>query len=77
MYGNGAGTGKQTVTMKKQKVEATQPVPRRALTASFAVVVGTTVRAAVLFLGVVTAATLTTATAAMVSVLCVPVLNKI
>ena len=73
MYGNGAGTGLQTVTMQKQKVEATQLVLRLGLTASTAVVVGTTFLTAVLFLTVATTA-LTTAAATLVSVWCGPVL---
>ena len=47
---NGAGTGVQTVTMQKQKEAVTQLAPRRARTASSAVVVGTTIWIAVLFL---------------------------
>ena len=76
MYGNGAGTGLKTVTMQKQKVEATQLAPRRSLAASTAVVVGAGMLAAVLFL-TVAAATLATAAASLAFVLCVPVLNKI
>ena len=77
MYGNGAGTGLQTVvTMQKQKEEVTQLAPRRGGTASSAVVVGTAIRSTVLFL-TVTATTFTAATATLVSVLCVPVLIKI
>lgn len=70
MYGNGAGTGLQTVTMQKQKEAATQLVPRRATTASTAVVVGTTVRTAAPFLAVA-ATTRTPATTILASVLCV------
>lgn len=75
MYGNGAGTGLQTVTMQKQKEEVTQLAPRRGRTASTAVVVGTTIRTSVLFLAVADS-TLTTAPATLVSVWCVPVLIK-
>ena len=46
-------------------------VPRRARTASTAVVVGTTIQTTVLFL-TVTTTTLTTATTTLVSVWCVP-----
>ena len=73
---NGAGTGLQVSMMKIQKVATTQPVPRRALTALSAVVVGTTILTAVRFLAVATT-TLTTAATTLVSVMCVPVLNKI
>ena len=59
MYGNGAGT----------------PIRRVRLAASSAVVVGTMMQAAALFLTVATAA-LTTGTTSLVSVLCVPVLIK-
>ena len=76
MYGNGAGTGLQIVTMQKQKEEVTQLVIRLGLDASTAVVVGIAIRTTVLFLAV-RAAARTTVAAAMVSVLCVPVLNKI
>ena len=75
MYGNGAGTGLQTVTMQKQKEEVTQLVLRLGLTASTAVVVGAAVLTSVLFLAVTTSA-LTAAAATLVSVWCVPVLNK-
>ena len=75
MYGNGAGTGKQMITIAKQKVAAIQRVPRRVLTASSAVVVGTTALAARLFLAAA-AATPATATLILVSGWCVPVLNK-
>ena len=71
---NGAGTGLQVSMMKIQKVATTQPVPRRALTALSAVVVGTTIRITVLFLAVLTA---TRSAASLAFVLCVPVLNKI
>lgn len=76
MYGNGAGTGLQTVTIQKQKVEATQLAPRRARTASAAVVVGAAIRTTVLFLAVA-ATTRTVASSTLVSVWCVPVLIKI
>ena len=66
---NGAGTGGHTVTIQKQKVEATQPVPRRTLPALAAVVVGAKVRTAVQFLSVTTTSR-TTVTATLVSVLC-------
>ena len=67
---NGAGTGCHSVTIQKQKVEATQLVLRLGLPASSAVVVGTAILATVLFLAV-TAPSLTAATSALVSVLCV------
>ena len=70
MYGNGAGTGLQTVTIQKQKVATTQPVLRLGLAASAAVVVGTAILAAVQFLSVAAAA-LAAATATLVSVWCV------
>ena len=73
---NAAGTGIQEVTIQKQKVEVTQLVPRRGLTASSAVVVGTAIRTAVLFLSVA-AAPLTPAASGLVSAWCVPVLIKI
>ena len=79
---NGAGTGIQISMMKIQKVATTQPVLRLGLTASTAVVVGTPNILAtgtpvnVLFLAVTTTY-LTTTTTALVSVWCVPVLNKI
>ena len=76
MYGNGAGTGLQTVTMQKQKEEVTQLVLRLGLTASTAVVVGSAVLRSVLFLAVAAAA-LAAAATSLVSVWCVPVLNKI
>ena len=75
MYGNGAGTGLQTVTMQKQKEEVTQLVLRLGLIASTAVVVGAAVRTAVLFLAVA-ASTRTSATTTLAFVLCVPVLIK-
>ena len=76
MYGNGAGTGMQEITIAKQKVAAIQRVPRRVLTASTAVVVGTTTLKARLFLAAAATA-LTTAASVLVSGWCVPVLNKI
>ena len=75
IYGNGAGTGIQTVTMQKQKEEVTQLVLRLGLAASAAVVFGTTVRTAVLFL-TVAATTRTAAATTLAFVLCVPVLNE-
>ena len=73
---NGAGTGLQLSMMKIKKVATTQPVLRRGLSASSAVVVGSAVRTAAPFLPVITTPR-TTASATRVSVLCVPVLNKI
>jgi hypothetical protein len=62
--------------MTQEKKEAViQLVLRLGLTASVAVVVGTTVLTAVQFLAVAASA-LTTAAAALVSVLCVPVLIR-
>ena len=73
MYGNGGGTGLHTVTMERQKVEAIQLVPHRGLTASAAAVVCAASLTAVLFLAVAPAplTTATTASTAMVFVLCV------
>ena len=76
MYGNGVGTGRQVVMTQAQKEAVTQLAPRRARTASTAVVVGSAIRAAAPLLTVATSAR-TTAAASLVSVWCVPVLNKI
>ena len=76
MYGNGAGTGLQTVTMQKQKEEVTQLAPRRGVAASPAVVVGTSFRTDFLFLSVA-ATTRASAATTLAFVLCVPVLIKI
>ena len=70
---NGAGTGLQVSMMKIQKVATTQLVLRLGLTASAAVVVGTTALTARLFFAVITTAR-TSASTTLVSVLCVPVL---
>jgi hypothetical protein len=61
---------------QQQKVEATQLALRLGLTASTAVVVGSTILTAVLFLAVATAS-LSGASTTLVSVWCVPVLIKI
>ena len=77
MYGNGAGTGLQIVTMQKQKEEVTQLVHRRVrLSASAAAVVGAMMHTTALFLSVASS-TLTSSTATLVSVWFVPVLIKI
>ena len=78
MYGNGAGTGRQPVTMQKQKEEVTQLVLRLGLAASTAVVVGatSTIRNAVLFFTVAATSPRAATSAALAFVLCVPVLNK-
>ena len=75
MYGNGAGTGLQTVTMQKQKEEVTQLALRLGLTASSAMVVWAAIQTHVLF-PAVSATTRTIAATVLVSVWCVPVLNK-
>ena len=75
MYWNGAGTGTQIVMTQEKKEAVTQLAPRRACTASPAVVIGATILSSVLFLAAIATA-LTAAATSLVSVWCVPVLIK-